>query len=71
MSERVIYEHLARVRLACQAFKISEKCYRYNPKLSSDNGSEYISHALREWVETMDIELMYIYNHGNQHRKLI
>ena len=25
-----------------------------------DNGPEYISHALREWVQAPDIELMYI-----------
>jgi len=28
--------------------------------IKCDNGPEYISYALREWVQVMDIELMYI-----------
>ena len=76
MARQTIHNHPVTVRLACQAFKISETCYRYDPKLSSeneliewrgkpkavrcDNGPEYISHALREWAQAMDIELMYI-----------
>jgi putative transposase len=130
MAKQAINNHRVTIRLACQAFKISETCYRYNPKLSSeneliadwllrlttthkqwgfglcfmylrntkgfkwnhkrvyriykqlelnlrikprrrikrdkpkaircDNGPEYISHALREWAQAMDIELMYI-----------
>ena len=32
-----LHDHRVAVRLACQAFKISETCYRYDPKLSSEN----------------------------------
>ena len=42
--------------------------WRGKPKaIRCDNGPEYISHALREWAQAMDIELMY-YNQANQHR---
>jgi len=35
--------------------------WRGKPKaIRCDNGPEYISHALREWAQAMDIELMYI-----------
>ena len=35
--------------------------WRGKPKtIRCDNGPEYISHALREWVKAIDIELMYI-----------
>jgi putative transposase len=35
--------------------------WRGKPKvIRCDNGPEYISHALREWAQVMDIELMYI-----------
>ena len=37
MTKQAIHDHRVTVRLACQAFKISEKCYRYDPKLSSEN----------------------------------
>jgi putative transposase len=36
-AKQAINNHRVTVRLACQAFKISETCYRYNPKLSSEN----------------------------------
>ena len=42
--------------------------WRGKPKaIRCDNGPEYISHALREWAQAMDIELMY-YNQASQHR---
>ena len=34
---QAVNKHKVTVRLACQAFKISETCYRYEAKLSSDN----------------------------------
>jgi putative transposase len=35
--------------------------WRGKPKaIRCDNGSEYISHELREWAQAIDIELMYI-----------
>ena len=35
--------------------------WRGKPKaIRCDNGPEYIYHALREWAQSMDIELMYI-----------
>jgi len=35
--------------------------WRGKPKaIRCDNGPEYISHALREWAQATDIELMYI-----------
>ena len=37
MARQAINDHRVTVRLACQAFKISETCYRYDPKLSSEN----------------------------------
>ena len=37
MAKQAIHDHRVTVRLACQAFKISETCYRYDPKLSSEN----------------------------------
>ena len=37
MAKRAIKDHRVTVRLACQAFKTSETCYRYDPKLSSEN----------------------------------
>ena len=37
MARQAINDHQVTVRLACQAFKISETCYRYDPKLSSEN----------------------------------
>ena len=36
-ARQAINNHQLTVRLACQAFKISETCYRYDPKLSSEN----------------------------------
>jgi len=37
MAKQAIHDHRVTVRLACQTFKISETCYRYDPKLSSEN----------------------------------
>lgn len=37
MALRAVERHDVSVRLACQAFKISETCYRYQPKLSEEN----------------------------------
>ena len=37
MAKQAIHDHRVTVRLTYQAFKISETCYRYDPKLSSEN----------------------------------
>lgn len=37
MAQQVIQSRGVSVRLACQAFGISETCYRYQPKLSDEN----------------------------------
>jgi len=37
MAKRAVEDKYATVRLACQAFGISESCYRYEAKLSKDN----------------------------------
>ncbi len=37
MAVRAITEKKETIRLACKAFKISEYCYRYQPKLDEEN----------------------------------
>ena len=37
MAQRVVTDRCISIRLACQAFGISETCYRYQAKLSGDN----------------------------------
>lgn len=37
MAQRAVKEFASSIRLACNAFSISEKCYRYQAKLNSDN----------------------------------
>ena len=37
MAQRAVKERAVSIRLACEAFSISETCYRYQAKLSSDN----------------------------------
>lgn len=37
MAQKAVTERQVSIRLACQAFRISETCYRYQAKLSSDN----------------------------------
>lgn len=37
MAQRAVKERGLSIRLACRAFRISETCYRYQAKLSSDN----------------------------------
>lgn len=37
MAEHAVAAHKVSIRLACQAFNISETCYRYDAKLSGDN----------------------------------
>lgn len=37
MAWRAVADHGVSIRLACQAFNISEPCYRHEPKLSGDN----------------------------------
>ena len=37
MAQQAVSERGVSIRLACVAFRISETCYRYKPKLSDDN----------------------------------
>lgn len=37
MAKQAVSEKGMSIRVACQAFRISETCYRYRPKLSSEN----------------------------------
>ena len=37
MAQKAVTEKRACIRVACEAFKISETCYRYQPKTSGDN----------------------------------
>lgn len=37
MAQKAVEEKSVTIRLACAAFTISETCYRYEPKLSSEN----------------------------------
>jgi putative transposase len=37
MATRVVHEKDISIRLACDAFRISESCYRYMPKLQAEN----------------------------------
>ena len=37
MAKRVVTDQGVSIRLACEAFVISETCYRYQAKLSGDN----------------------------------
>ena len=37
MAQQAVSNHVVSIRLACQAFSISETCYRYQPILSSEN----------------------------------
>ena len=37
MAKAAVGQHGLSIRLTCQAFSISESCYRYQPKLSSEN----------------------------------
>ncbi len=37
MAQRAIKEHMASIRTVCLIFYISETCYRYQAKLSSEN----------------------------------
>jgi len=37
MAQQAVSNHAVSIRLACQAFSISETCYRYQPLLSSEN----------------------------------
>jgi putative transposase len=37
MAQKAVKDKGASIRLACQAFGISQTCYRYQAKLSSEN----------------------------------
>ena len=37
MAKTAVEKHRVSIRLACESFRISETCYRYQAKLSGDN----------------------------------
>lgn len=37
MAEKAVARHKVSITLACRAFKVSETCYRYGPKLKAMN----------------------------------
>jgi putative transposase len=45
MAERAVKERGVSIRLACQMFKVSQSCYRYESKTNAEN--EQIAH----WLE--------------------
>jgi len=54
MAQRAVKQYAASIRLACDAFSISEKCYRYQAKLSSTNQLIadwllWLTHNQRNW----------------------
>jgi putative transposase len=54
MALRAVEENQVCVRLACEAFGISESCYRYTPKLSDENAEIAdwlirLTHNQRNW----------------------
>ena len=54
MAEKAVNRKSISIRLACQAFTISETCYRYQPKLSDENAEIAdwlirLTHNQRNW----------------------
>lgn len=54
MAQRAVTQFQASIRVACEAFGISEKCYRYQAKLSSENQQiadllVRLTHNQRNW----------------------
>lgn len=54
IAKRTVQETAANIRQACEAFKISQTCYRYEPKLSAENEQiadwlMRLTHNQRNW----------------------
>ena len=51
MARMAVEQHSISIRLACQAFSISETCYRYQPKLSDENAeiADWLVGLTRAW----------------------
>jgi putative transposase len=54
MAQKIVAQRLTSIRLACQAFGISETCYHYQPKLSDENAEIAdwlirLTHNQRNW----------------------
>lgn len=54
MAQKAVDERHVSIRLACWMFSISETCYRYQPKLSSENAEiadwlVRLTHNQRNW----------------------
>lgn len=65
MAQRAVKQFAFSIRLACDAFSISEKCYRYQVKLSSDN-QQIADWLLRlthnQWNWGFDLCFLYLRN---------
>ena len=46
MAKQAVQRHRLNIRLACEALYISQTCYRYQPKLSSENAENLTSDEL-------------------------
>jgi len=54
MAKKAVQETVANIRQACEAFNISQTCYRYEPKLSAENEKiadwlMRLTHNQRNW----------------------
>ena len=54
MAQRAVQETTAHIRQVCEAFSISQTCYRYEPKLSAENEQVAdwllrLTHNQRNW----------------------
>jgi putative transposase len=76
MAQLAVKEKGLSVRSACAAFSVSERCYRYQPKLSSEN-SEIADHLIRltHNQRNWGFGLCYLYlrnvkGHGWNHKRV-
>lgn len=62
LAHKAVTERSLSIRLACRAFNISERCYRYHPKLSGEN-EEIADWLLRltQWQRNWGFGLCFLY----------
>ncbi len=60
MARRAVQEKGVSIKMACQAFQVSETCYRYQPLIRCNNGPENISGAMQTWAGKRGIKVEYI-----------
>jgi putative transposase len=53
MAKRAVTTHKVSIRLACQAFGLSETCYRYQPRLSDENAeiADWLIRLTHNWKD--------------------